>query len=419
MARLSLTTRVLLALVAGLGLGVLIATAGSPTLLTVGRALEPLGTLFVNGIRMTIIPLVVSSLIVGIAAAPDAATIGRLGGRALLFMVISVAAAAALGVTVAGPLFDAFPIDPAATAALRTSAAGASETAAQSAKAVPGFAQWLTELVPVNPVKAAADGAMLPLIVFSVAFGIAVTRLDPARRAALVPVLEAIQEASLTLVRWVLQFAPLGVFGLAVPLAAKLGVSAVGALATYVGVVSVLSIVLILLLYPVAAGLGRLSLIAFARAALPPQAMAFSGRSSLAAMPAMITATRDTLRLPPQIPGFLVPLLTSTFRVGAGIGQTVAVVFVAHLYGVALTPAQLATVAITTVVSSFSVPGIPGGTIVGMIPVLMAAGVPVEGAGILLGVDTIPDMFRTTANVTGDMAAAVVLGRGETVQRDN
>ncbi|MBY0489959.1 MAG: dicarboxylate/amino acid:cation symporter [Gemmatimonadaceae bacterium] len=419
MARLSLTTRVLLALVAGLGLGVVIATSGSPALLAVGKALEPLGTLFVNGIRMTIIPLVVSSLIVGIAAAPDAATIGRLGGRALLFMVVSVAVAAALGVTVAGPLFDAFPIDPAATAALRTNAAGAGDAAAQSAKAVPGFAQWLTDLVPVNPVKAAADGAMLPLIVFSVAFGIAVTRLEPTRRAALVPVLEAIQDASLTLVRWVLGFAPLGVFGLAVPLAAKLGVSAVGALATYVGVVSVLSIVLILLLYPVAAALGRVSLATFARAALPPQAMAFSGRSSLAAMPAMITATRDTLALPAQIPGFLVPLLTSTFRVGAGIGQTVAVVFVAHLYGVALTPAQLATVAVTTVISSFSVPGIPGGTIVGMIPVLMAAGVPVEGAGILLGVDTIPDMFRTTANVTGDMAAAVVLGGREVASRDN
>jgi Na+/H+-dicarboxylate symporter len=109
----------------------------------------------------------------------------------------------------------------------------------------------------------------------------------------------------------------------------------------------------------------------------------------------------------------LAPLLTSTFRAGAGIGQTVATVFVAHLYGITLTPAPLATIAVTTVISSFSVPGIPGGTIVAMVPVLMAAGVPIEGAGILLGVDTIPDMFRSTTNVTGDMAAAVVLGRRE------
>lgn len=188
---------------------------------------------------------------------------------------------------------------------------------------------------------------------------------------------------------------------------------AVGALASYIGVVSGPVVLLILLFYPLAALFGGISPGALARAALPAQAMAFSGRSSLAALPAMITATRDTLALPPQVAGFLVPPLTSTFRVGAGVGQTVAAVFVAHLYGITLTPAQLATIAITTVISSFSVPGIPGGTIVALVPVLRAAGVPIAGAGILLGVDTIPDMFRTTANVTGDMAAAVVLGRRE------
>jgi Na+/H+-dicarboxylate symporter len=193
----------------------------------------------------------------------------------------------------------------------------------------------------------------------------------------------------------------------------KLGVGAIGALAAYVGVVVLLSALVIGALYPVVRVLSGVSMRRFAAVALPPQAMAFSGRSSLAALPAMITATRETLALPPQIPGFLVPLLTSTFRIGAGVGQTVGVMFVARLYGITLETAQLVAVALTTVVSSFAIPGIPGGTIVGMIPVLMAAGVPVEGAGILLGVDTIPDMFRTTANVTGDMAASVVLGERE------
>jgi proton glutamate symport protein len=412
---MSLTTRVLIALIAGLAVGLLIASSGSPQLAALGRAVEPLGTLFVNGIRMTIIPLVVSSLIVGIAAAPDAATIGRLGGRSLLFMLVAVSVAALIGVTLAGPIFARFPIDAAATAALRASAGDAAASAAASAQKLPSIGQWLTELVPINPIKAAADGAMLPLIVFTVAFGIAFTRIAPSKRDALLPVLEAIQDTSLTLVRWVLTLAPLGVFGLAVPLATRLGINAVGALASYIGVVSALSLLLILLCYPVATVFGRLPLATFARATLPPQAMAFSGRSSLAALPAMITATRDTLGLPPQIPGFLVPLLTSTFRVGAGIGQTVAVVFMAHLYGIALTPAQLVTIAVTTVISSFAVPGIPGGTIVGMVPVMMVAGIPIEGAGILLGVDTIPDMFRTTANVTGDMTAAVVLGARERV----
>ncbi len=391
---------------AGLGLGIGTSITGNPVLATFARWVEPLGTLFINAIRMTIIPLVVSSLIVGVSSAPDARTIGRLGGRALFFMLVSLAIACTLGVLAAGPAFSLLSIDPAASAALRESAVAASD----SARALPTFAQWLVDLVPSNPIKAAADGAMLPLIIFSLAFGIALTHVEVQRRTAVVRVLEGILDTSITLVHWVLQLAPIGVFALAVPLAARLGVSAAGALATYVGVVSLLSVVLITLLYPVAVIGGRVKLGTFARAILPAQAMAFSGRSSLAALPAMITATRDTLGLPPQIAGFLVPLLTATFRIGSGVGQTVPIVFISHLYGIPLGPLELVTIAFTVLVVSFSVPGIPGGTIIAMVPVLMAAGLPVEGIGIILGVDTIPDMFRTTANVTGDMTAAVVLG---------
>lgn len=400
-----------MALVAGLGLGVGISVSESAALNTLARGIEPIGTLFINAIRMTIIPLVVSSLIVGVASAPDSRTIGRLGGRALAFMLVSLAIACTLGVLAAGPAFSLLSIDPAASAALRASAA---TNAADSTRTMPTFAQWLVDLVPANPIKAAADGAMLPLIIFSLSFGIALTRIDAQRRAPVVRVLEGILDASITLVHWVLQLAPIGVFALAVPLATRLGLSAAGALATYIAVVSVLSTLLIGLLYPVAVIGGRVKLGTFARAILPAQAMAFSGRSSLAALPAMITATRDTLKLPPQIAGFLVPLLTATFRIGAGVGQTVPIVFISHLYGIPLGPAQLATIAFTAIVVSFSVPGIPGGTIIAMVPVLMAAGLPIEGAGIMLGVDTIPDMFRTTANVTGDMTAAVVLGSRET-----
>lgn len=402
--------RVLVALVAGLGLGVGISVSESSALSALARWIEPLGTLFINAIRMTIIPLVVSSLIVGVASAPDSRTIGRLGGRALAFMLVCLAIACTLGVLAAGPAFSLLSIDPAASAALRASAAA---SAGDSTRAMPTFAQWLVDLVPSNPIKAAADGAMLPLIIFSLAFGIALTRIDAQRRAPVVRGLEGILDASITLVHWVLQLAPIGVFALAVPLATRLGLSAAGALATYIAVVSVLSTLLIGLLYPVAVLGGRVPLGTFARAILPAQAMAFSGRSSLAALPAMITATRDTLKLPPQIAGFLVPLLTATFRIGAGVGQTVPIVFISHLYGIPLGPAQLATIAFTAIVVSFSVPGIPGGTIIAMVPVLMAAGLPIEGAGIMLGVDTIPDMFRTTANVTGDMTAAVVLGSRE------
>ena len=142
----------------------------------------------------------------------------------------------------------------------------------------------------------------------------------------------------------------------------------------------------------------------------PAQAVAVSSRSSLAALPAMIDSARERLRLPDEVVGFLLPLAASVYRVGTAIGQTVGVVFLAQLYGVSLGPAQMASVVLTVVVTSFSVPGIPGGTIIIMAPVLMDAGLPLEGIGILLGADTIPDMFRTTANVTGHMAVAAAVG---------
>ena len=167
----------------------------------------------------------------------------------------------------------------------------------------------------------------------------------------------------------------------------------------------------LLVLYPLAILGGRVSPADFARAALPPQAVAISARSSLASLPAMMESARTRLKLPEEIVSFLLPLAASTYRPGGAVGLIVGVTFLAHLYGVALGAMQLATIVLTVVLTTFSVPGIPGGSILIMAPVLMAAGIDVAGVGILLGVDTIPDMFRTATNVTGDMAVATVLGR--------
>jgi proton glutamate symport protein len=269
----------------------------------------------------------------------------------------------------------------------------------------------LIDLVPNNPVKAAADGAMLPLIVFTLAFGLAVAGLKGENRATVVKVFEAIRDAAMTLVRWILVTAPIGVFALAFSLVVRLGVSAIGALAGYIVLASVMTFVFgVLVLYPLAATLGGVRIIDFARAALPAQAVGISSRSSLAALPAMIEGARG-LKLPDEITSFFLPLAASVYRIGTAIGQTVGVVFIAQLYGITLGPAQMASVVLTVVLTSFSVPGIPGGSIIIMAPVLMDAGLPVEGLGILLGADTIPDMFRTTANVTGHMAAATIVGR--------
>ncbi len=411
---MSLTTKVLIALLAGLALGLALAGSDAAAVQTLLAVLGPIGTIFINAIRMTVIPLVVGSLVVGVTSAPDPAAVGRIGARALVLFVVVVAAACAAGLLIGAPLLSTISLDPAAVDALRASAASAGESAAAGAKSLPNAGEWLVSLVPSNPVKAAADGAMLPLIVFSVLFAVALMRVAEARRRPVIRFFEGVQDASLVLVRAILELAPIGVFALAVPLAARMGLAAAGALVGYIVIVSGLCVLFMaLVLYPAAVILGRVPLREFASACLPAQGIAFSSRSSLAALPAMLESVQERLKLPPAIGNFFIPLAASMFRAGAGIGQTVGVLFIAKLYGVDLGAAQMVTIGVTSLVTSFSVPGVPGGSIIVMVPVLMAAGIPIEGIGILLGVDTIPDMFRTTTNVTGHMAASVILARGE------
>ena len=405
---MSLTGRVLTGLVAGLVLGAMVAAFDSPPLEWAVSLIEPLGTLWVNAIRMTVIPLVVALLVGGIAFAPSAGEIGRFGVRAALLFAVFLAVSAAFSIVVAPTLIAFLPVDPAGAAALLEGATPAVTSATRGG--LPGLREWLLDLVPVNPVGAAAEGKMLPLIVFSLIFALGALRLPSKQRDFIVRFSEAVSETMLVVVRWILAVAPVGVFALALPLALRLGLGAAGSLIYYVLLVAGLCTLYSLALYPVAAVFGRMPLRDFARAAAPAQGIALSSRSSLASLPPMIEEA-ERIRLPDTVTGFILPLAVSVFRASGPIGNVVGVVFLAHLYGVELGGAQLATVATTTTLLSLSVPGIPGGSIIMMAPVLMAAGVPVDGIGILLAVDTIPDMFRTSTNVTADMAVAVLLGR--------
>ena len=408
---MSLSTRVLLALIAGTAAGLALRYFDANAASTAVSIFEPVGTLFVNAIRVTVIPLVVSSLIVGIASAGGGAVVGRVGGRGLVLFVILLVASGLLGAVTAPPVFSRLSIDPAAAANVRAAVASASSTVTSGAAAIQSPSQWIVSLVPANAVRAAVDGAMLPLIVFALLLGLALVTLGDAARPV-VTFFRAVSEAMLVIVRWLLVVAPIGVFALALPLVVRLGASAISALGTYVVLVSLDAVLFCaLVLYPAAAWFGGVSIRTFARAALPPQAVAFSARSSLAALPALIDTAKTRLFLSEEITGFFIPLATVLFRVGATLGLTVGCVFLAKLYGVTMGPAQIATVLVTSVVTSFSIPGIPGGSIIAMVPVLASVGLPIEGIGILFGVDTIPDMFRTTANVTGQLAAATIVGR--------
>jgi len=410
---MSLALKVLLALVAGLAVGLAIASSGSTSLAHVVPLIEPVGTLWVSAIRMTIIPLVVSSLIVGVAGSSDVRNIGRLGARALVVFVAMIAVATAIAV-VAGPsLIALVHIEPAAAAMMRVAAEHSSGAAVEGAKTLPGIAQWIVDLVPPNPVRAAADGAMLPLILFSLVFGAALSQVAAERRAVFLRVVSGVQEASLVLVRAIIAIAPIGVFALAVAVGAKLGLDAAGAIASYIAIVSGLSVAYCaVVLYPAAVIFGGVSLRIFARAALPAQAVAISSRSAMATLPALLEPVRERLGMPVALSSFLFPLTVTLLRCGGAIAQVIGALFVARLYGVPIGPAQLSAIGVTTLVTTFSIPGIPGGSIIMMVPVLLSAGLPAEGVGLLLGADTIPDMFRTFTNVTGDIVASLIVARG-------
>jgi Na+/H+-dicarboxylate symporter len=361
---------------------------------------------------MTVIPLVVPAILIGITSMPDPRHVGRIGGRALVAFLVVLIAASSFATCVGPFVLAQLHIDPSAGSTLLSTATSASNLAAAGPKTI-GVGHWLSDLVPANPVKAAADGATLQLIVFALLVGVAVSRIEESQREPLMRVVRVVYEAALTLVGWVLVAAPVGVFALAASLATKLGIAAAGAVAFYVGAVCAMTLCFGVLFYPAAWLIGKRRLSEFARACAPAQAVALSSRSSLVSLPALLQGAHDVLRLSLSIRSFVLPLAVAMFRPAGAIAIPMGVLFVARLYGVELNSPQLVTVALAAILTTFSAPGIPGGSILVMMPVLLSAGLPAEAVGLLIGVDTIPDMVRTVTNVTGDMAVATILARFE------
>ena len=405
---MSLTNRVLLGLVAGFALGLMLAGSSSPGVAALLAVMAPVGTIFINLIRMTVMPLVAAMLIASVGSLASSGALGRAGARAAVIAVVALAVTTAATVLIATPVLARIQIDQTAALALRGPVVGHAD-AALAPPGTPAIGQWFVDLVSPNVMKAAADGVMLPIIVFAVLFGVALAGVAAERRDAVLRVTQGVADAMQRLVAGILELAPIGVFALAVPLASKLGLSAAGAVIAYIALVVALTVVAaVVLLYPVGIVAGGMSPKTFVSFCAPAQAVAFASRSSLAALPAMVESG-ERANLPPVVARFVLPLAASVFRIGAAVAMPVGVLFLARLYGTTLSPAQLASVVFTVILSSFAVPGVPGGSIIAMVPVLAAVNLPIDGIGILLAVDTIPDMFRTTANVTGSLTLAAVL----------
>jgi proton glutamate symport protein len=392
----------LAALAVGLVLGVVIVGTGSPAALSAVRVVEPLGSMWVNAIRMTVIPLIVSSLIVAISGAgPGMAR--QLGTRALLVFFALLALAAVITGIGAPLLFEYLTIDPEASRLIR---AGATPV---STPELPSVSSWLVSLIPSNPIKAAADGAMLPLVVFTLAFGLAVGTLDEPLRRPVVAVFAGIASASGVIVRWILAVAPVGVFALALSLATRVGTGIFGAVGFYLVAHSLFCVLVTIALYVVVVMARRASLRQFARAALPGQVVAASTRTSMAALPANLTAADEILRLPRAVSAFTLPLAVSLLRLNQPVSWLVMALFAAKLYGVPLSGATMISIVVTSVLMSFSVPGIPSASLFVVAPFFASYGIPVESIGVLIALDLIPDFFKTPLNVTGHLAATALI----------
>lgn len=396
------SVRVLLALTLGLALGVSLATWGNASAAVVSVA-DAIGTLWTNAIRMTVIPLVAALTIASVAGTGASADLRRAMTRALVVFLILLVSGGVLALVIGQLAFADFvlPADVAARVRGSATAVGASPT-------LPSLGQRIIDMVPSNPIKSAADGALLPLVVFTLALGFALKQAAPERRDAVLSFCRGIADALLVVVGWVVAIAPLGVGALAFALGARLGVSSLGALARYIATLAVVLMVFTALLYPVVMIFGRTSLRAFASAAAPAQALAAGSRSSLAALPMMISATRDALRLDASASGFVLPLAVSIFRVNVPMAWVVGVIFLGKVYGVDISVPTVAMVIVTSTLLSFSVPGIPSGSLFILSPVLVDLGLPAEAVGILIAVDVIPDIFKTTANVTAHLTSAIL-----------
>jgi Na+/H+-dicarboxylate symporter len=279
------------------------------------------------------------------------------------------------------------------------------------------FASWVTSLLPSNPIGAASNGAMVPLILFVLLFAVAVARSSDETRLTLLAFFKALGEAMMTLVRGVIWLAPIGIFATMLPIAAHAGAAMVGAIGLYILAYSTLSLLVVALLYPTVAVFGGVSLRRFAQAALPAQLIAFSSSSSLAALPALVTAAEEDLQLPKNVTGFVLPLAGAMFKLAAPSSWVAGALFIGWFYDVPLHAPQIALLAIGSVLLSIAGPGIPRGAFIMLTPLLLAVGLPVEGVGILIAVDAIPDTFATVLNATGNLAATVLVARRLTPAR--
>jgi Na+/H+-dicarboxylate symporter len=398
--KIRLSTKILIGLILGVGVGWILSLTGGKSIAE--DIIKPFGTLFLNLIKMIIVPLVFSSLVIGSASVGDVKKLGRIGVKTMVYYLLTTAGAVILGL-ILGNI-----IAPGANVNL-------GEAAKQSAEIpkAPGIAEVLLGIIPTNPVKAFVDGNMLQIIFFAIFVGIAITFVGK-KAEGVKKFFDEFAEIMYKITGIVMAYAPIGVFALIVPVVTAYGASVLMPLfkviiAVYVGCILHAAIVYSSCVW----GFAKMSPWKFFKGIFPAQVIAFTTCSSSGTLPATMKCTEENLGVSKQVSSFVLPLGATVNMDGTALYQGVCALFVAQFFGIELSLAQQAMIVLTATLASIGTAGVPGAGLLMLTMVLQQANLPIEGIALIAGIDRILDMIRTTINITGDASAAVIVAHSE------
>ena len=402
---MSNATRILLALFIGLALGV-IAAAQAPVIgVQIAYWLYIVGSLWLNGLRMTVVPLVVALLVTGIVKSAEAARAGPMAARTVFWVVCLMIISAVLGAVLTPALLSLWPMPAESAAALRAALTTVPAVAEQ-----PPLRDFIVALVPTNPISSAANDSILPLLIFTLVFAFAVTRLAQEPRAQMAGFFSALADAMVIVIEWVLKLAPIGVFALAFVVGARSGLAALGAVAHYIVTVSIVGIIVGAFAYPIAVFAGKVRLGEFVRQIAPVQAFAVSTQSSLASLPLMLKKA-EALGVRESTAGLVLPMAVALLRVTGPAMNLAVALYVANWFGVELDAFDYGFAIFIAALTSMGAVSLPGSVsfVTSIAPICLALGIPIEPLALLIAVETLPDIFRTTGKVQMDVALATVI----------
>ena len=414
---MQLYTKILIGLVAGVAAGMIANLAGLIWLQDLLQWIEPIGTVFIRLIMMIVIPLVVASLILGTASLGDIGKLGRLGGKTVALYLVTTAIAVSIGLLLSNVVQPGSRIDPTTRDAIAVSLADDAAGRMTLAEEAPSVGETLLNMIPTNPFSAAANGELLPLIIFSIIFGAALSLVAAERRDMVLTFFNGVNDAVMIMIDWIMKLAPYAVFALVGSVVSTFGMDLLRSLLIYSLVVAGGLLLHVAFTYmSLVRFVVGMSPLVFLRRIIEAPLVGFSTSSSSATLPVTMETAQEKLGVSRETSSFVLPLGATIHMDGTALYQAVAVMFIAQIYGVPMGVGEQLTIVLTATLASIGAAGVPSAGIITLILVLQSVGLGAHvqtGIALILGVDRILDMLRTAVNVTGDLTVAAVVARSE------